>query len=101
MKKEIKKIQNYFKSKIESGKFKIKKLVTEHGACIVIDEKYEFSLFYIKETGNKLHQFSVDNFIILLDINIDGTIFIEKVSALQKERKLEQIEKIKLEIENL
>jgi len=76
MKKEIKKIQDYFVSKIEKGEFEIREVINEHSARIFIDGEYEFSLFYVP--GGNMFCHLMDNF-ILLPNDIDGSIFIERV----------------------
>lgn len=44
MKKKIKEVQNYFKSKIIDGDFEIKK-ISEHTLIILIDSEYEFTMW--------------------------------------------------------
>jgi len=98
MKKEIKKIQDYFVSKIEAGEFVIISVSNESSAVIIIDGEYEFRLFFLPD--GTMHHHTMDNFIGLPE-GIDGTIFIERVKAQVKEAKLQAIEKLKLEIEKL
>lgn len=100
MKKEIKKIQNYFVSKIEKGEFTLLEVHSDCSASIMIDEEYNFSLFFIKGHGVNLYAGGFENF-ILLPNDMDGNIFIDRVNAYQKLIKLQAIEKLKLEIEKL
>ncbi len=44
MKKQIKKVQDYFKSKLLSFDFRIKR-VDEHTMLIIIDSEYEFTIW--------------------------------------------------------
>ena len=98
MKNEIKKIQDYFVSKIEAGDFTLGEL-NERGAYITVDGEYKFHLFFL-DGSNKLYQYSVDQFIQLPDIE-NGVIFVDMVKAQIKQVKLDALEKLQKEINEL
>jgi hypothetical protein len=98
MKKEIKKIQDYFVSKIEKGDFELKKVVNDRSAKILIDGEYKFWLFWSEQCYMYCHS---DENIIMLPEGIDGTILIKRVNVQLKLAKLESIEKLQKEIEKL